>query len=632
MNIEKIISEMTLEDKIALCEGANFWETKAYEKYGIPAMFVCDGPSGLRRQDLSGGTDMLGVNASRPAACFPAGVTIANSWDPDLMQLVGSAIGEEARSQGVCVVLGPGANLKRNPLCGRNFEYLSEDPYLTGKMAAGFIRGVESQVIGSSLKHFAANSQELSRFTSDSIMDERTLRELYLTGFEIAVKEGHPSTVMCAYPKLNGVHLSDNKELLTDILRAEWGFDGMVITDWGAMNDRIEGFLAGCDLNMPGGSDYMAKACAQAVKAGILDETAIDNSVRRILRQVFRAVVTLKTPCECDYDAHHAVARQAAEQGAVLLKNEDGILPLKKDTKIAVIGAMAKKMRYQGAGSSHARNTVDTLQTVRRLRSLGVEVRFEKEGINTLDESGELMITLFASFAQEESRSISENCKWGIRKRFQNGTIGVANKHILGYRYDNDLQKYIVIPEEAEIVRRMFALFLEGDSLRIICDKLNAQGFRTINDKLFQEASLAQMIQNELYAGDMCRQKSYMADPIAKRKTRNDGVLPRFYYQDCHEAIIDRETWELVQEEYERRREKLNSTYCFTRMITCGLCGMPYTRRRQYKKDAGHNRWFTAETAAADTAPRSGMPTTSTAKSSGSATASTPARSAVRRI
>ena len=353
MNIEKIISEMTLEDKIALCEGANFWETKAYEKYGIPAMFVCDGPSGLRRQDLSGGTDMLGVNASRPAACFPAGVTTANSWDPDLMQLVGSAIGEEARSQGVGVVLGPGANLKRNPLCGRNFEYLSEDPYLTGKMAAGFIRGVESQGIGSSLKHFAANSQELSRFTSDSIMDERTLRELYLTGFEIAVKEGHPSTVMCAYHKLNGVHLSDSKELLTDILRDEWGFDGMVITDWGAMNNRIEGFRAGCDLNMPGGSDYMTKACAQAVKAGILDETAIDNSVRRILRQVFRAVETLKTPCECDYDTHHAVARQAAEQGAVLLKNKDGILPLKKDTKIAVIGAMAKKMRYQGAGSSH---------------------------------------------------------------------------------------------------------------------------------------------------------------------------------------------------------------------------------------------------------------------------------------
>lgn len=353
MDIEKIISKMTLEDKIALCEGANFWETKAFEKYGIPAMFVCDGPNGLRRQDLSGGTDMLGVNASRPATCFPAGVTMAGSWDMELMQKVGNAIGEEARAQGVGVVLGPSANLKRNPLCGRNFEYLSEDPYLAGKMAAAYIRGIENQGVGSSLKHFAANSQEANRFTSDSIMDERTLRELYLSGFEIAVKEGKPVTVMCAYPKLNGIHCSDHKGLLTDVLRGEWGFDGLVVTDWGAMNDRIEGFRAGCDLNMPGGSDYMAKDCAQAVRNGRLDEADIDNSVRRILCQVFRAAENLKKTCECDYEMHHAIAREAAEQGAVLLKNEDEVLPLKEDAKIAVIGAMAKNMRYQGAGSSH---------------------------------------------------------------------------------------------------------------------------------------------------------------------------------------------------------------------------------------------------------------------------------------
>lgn len=353
MDFDSIISQMTLEDKIALCEGASFWETKAYEKYGIPAMFLCDGPKGLRKQDLSGGTDMLGINASRPATCFPAGVTTANSWDPELLQSVGYAIGKEARNQGVGVILGPSCNLKRNPLCGRNFEYISEDPYLTGKMAAAFIRGVESQGVGTSLKHFAANSQELSRFTSGSLMDERTLRELYLTGFELAVKEGKPATVMCAYPKLNGIHCSDHKELLTDILRTEWDFDGMVVTDWGAMNDRIEGFKAGCDLNMPGGSDYMAKEAAQAVKAGTLPESDIDNSVRRILKQVFRAGETLKTTYECDYDAHHALARQAAEQGAVLLKNKDHILPLHNDTKVVVIGAMAKSMRFQGAGSSH---------------------------------------------------------------------------------------------------------------------------------------------------------------------------------------------------------------------------------------------------------------------------------------
>ena len=353
MDIEKIISQMSLEDKIAFCEGANFWETKAYEKYGIPSMFVCDGPNGLRKQDLSGGTDMLGVNNSNPATCFPAAVTMASSWDTDILQAVGTAIGEEARAQGVGIVLGPGCNLKRNPLCGRNFEYYSEDPYLSGKLAAGFIRGVESQGVGTSLKHFAANSQELSRFTSDSILDERTLRELYLTGFEIAVKEGQPATVMCSYNKLNGTHVSDHKELLTDILRTEWDFEGMVVTDWGAMNDRIEGFKAGCDLNIPGGSGFMEKECALAVKNGTLSETDIDNSIRRILKQVFRAVKTLKTPVSCDNDAHHAVTREAAEAGAVLLKNEDAILPLNTGTKIAVIGAMAKNMRYQGAGSSH---------------------------------------------------------------------------------------------------------------------------------------------------------------------------------------------------------------------------------------------------------------------------------------
>ncbi len=355
MDIEMILKQMTLKDKIALCSGANFWETKKYEKYGITSLFMCDGPHGLRKQENA--ADMLGVHASRPATCFPAEVTTAGSWDPELLEQIGAAIGEEARDQGVGLVLGPGANLKRDPRCGRNFEYFSEDPYLAGKLAAGFIRGVEAQGVGTSLKHFAANSQELCRFTSDSVMDERTLRELYLTAFEIAVKEGKPSTVMCAYPKLNGVHCSDNKSLLTDILRAEWGFDGMVVTDWGAMNDRIEGFRAGCDLNMPGGSDYMEKEALAAVKAGTLPESCVDDSARRVLKLVLRAAETLKEKTNCSYEAHHALARRAAAEGAVLLKNEGGILPLKPDAKIAVIGAMAKALRYQGAGSSHINPT-----------------------------------------------------------------------------------------------------------------------------------------------------------------------------------------------------------------------------------------------------------------------------------
>lgn len=355
MNVEKILQQMTLEEKIALCSGENFWQTKTFAQYGIPALFMCDGPHGLRKQENE--ADMLGVHESREATCFPAEVTAAGSWDPELLEQIGAAIGEEAKDQGVGLVLGPGANLKRNPLCGRNFEYFSEDPYLAGKLAAGFIRGVEARGIGTSLKHFAVNSQEYRRFTSDSVLDERTLRELYLTAFEIAVKEGKPSTVMCAYPKLNGVHCSDNKDLLSGILRSEWGFDGMVVTDWGAMNDRLEGFRAGCDLNMPGGSAYMEKEALRAVKSGTLPASAVDDSARRVLKLALRAAETRKAPTACDYGAHHALALRAAEEGAVLLKNADGILPLRENAKIAVIGAMAKTMRYQGSGSSHINPT-----------------------------------------------------------------------------------------------------------------------------------------------------------------------------------------------------------------------------------------------------------------------------------
>ena len=350
--IKEIVASMALEDKIALCEGANFWETKAYEKYGIPSMFMCDGPHGLRKQERIGG-DILGINDSRPATCFPAEVTTASSWDPELLEEIGKAVGEEAKYQGVGLVLGPGANIKRSPLCGRNFEYFSEDPHLAGKLAAGFIRGVEGEGVGTSLKHFAANSQEYRRFNSDSVMDERTLREIYLPAFETAVKEGKPSTLMCAYPKLNGTHCSDHKALLTDILRNEWGFEGFVVTDWGAMSDRIEAFRAGCDLSMPGGSAYMEKDVLRAVKEGSLPESAVDACAERILKLVFRSVETLKGNTECDHEKHHALAKRAACEGAVLLKNDDNILPLKENVRLAVIGHMAKEPRYQGAGSSH---------------------------------------------------------------------------------------------------------------------------------------------------------------------------------------------------------------------------------------------------------------------------------------
>ena len=349
--IEETIKRMTLEEKISYCSGGTFWETKKYEKYSIPALFMCDGPNGVRKQEDS--ADMLGVNNSLPATCFPSEVTRADSWNEELEEEIGKAVGEEAAEENVGLVLGPGVNIKRNPLCGRNFEYYSEDPYLAGKLGAGFIRGIENTGISSSLKHFAVNSQEKSRFNSNSVTDERTLREIYLTAFEIAVKEGTPSTVMCAYPLLNGIHCSDNRKLLGDILRKEWGSKAMVVTDWGGLSDRIEAFKAGCDLSMPGGSDYMEKETLKAVREGRLSEEDIDNSVRRILSIVFRAEETLKTKKECDYDSHHETARKAAEEGAVLLKNEDSILPLSGNESVALIGRMAEDMRCQGSGSSH---------------------------------------------------------------------------------------------------------------------------------------------------------------------------------------------------------------------------------------------------------------------------------------
>ena len=352
MNIPKVISQMSLGDKIAFCTGADFWQTKQMEQYGIPPMMMADGPHGLRCQ--KGETDMVGVNKSLPATCFPAAVTAGATWNRELYAAEGEAIGREALAAGVSVVLGPGCNIKRNPLGGRNFEYISEDPYQAGKMAAAFIRGQQSTGVASSLKHFAANSQEYKRMNGDSQMDERTLREIYLTAFEIAVKEGRPGTVMCAYNKLNGEHCSDSKTLLMEILRNEWGFDGTVITDWGAMNDRVKSFQAGCDLNMPGGSDYMEQAAAAAVKNGTLLEADVDASVERILRLVEKAQEA--KAADVDWDAHHALAQKVAEQGAVLLKNEEGILPL-RTSDVVLIGHMAKEIRYQGSGSSHINPT-----------------------------------------------------------------------------------------------------------------------------------------------------------------------------------------------------------------------------------------------------------------------------------
>ena len=340
--------ELTLEQKIELCEGKNFWNTK--EMPGVPSVMMCDGPHGLRKQ--AGDADMLGINNSIPATCFPTAVSTACSWDEDLLGRIGKAIAMEAAANGVGLLLGPGANIKRNPLCGRNFEYFSEDPHLAGKMAAGYIRGAESTGASTSLKHFALNNQECKRFSSDSVVDERTMREIYLAGFETAVKEGKPSTIMCSYNKINGVHASDNKWLLTDVLRDEWGFEGMVVTDWGAMSDRIEGFRAGCDLCMPGGSRYMMKEAAKAVENGMLDESCIDRCAERVKKLAIRGKAAVENAKPVDMQAHYDLARRAARESAVLLKN-NGALPVESTDDVVFIGYMAEKLRYQGAGSSH---------------------------------------------------------------------------------------------------------------------------------------------------------------------------------------------------------------------------------------------------------------------------------------
>ncbi len=347
-----IIKQMTLEEKCYLFSGKDFWQTRSLERLGVPNMTLSDGPHGIRKQ--AGEGDQLGLNPSLPATCYPTAATVANSWDPALGEEIGAHLGAEAASQGVGVVLGPGLNIKRSPFCGRNFEYFSEDPYLAGKMAASYIRGIQKNGVSACPKHFAANSQELRRMASDSVMDERTLREIYLTGFEIAVKEGHAKSIMSSYNRINGTYANENGHLLQEILRDEWGFDGFVVSDWGGSNDHVEGVRAGSHLEMPTTGGDSDPELIDAVKAGRLSEELLDRRVDELL-DVILSVTRAVKPLEgkpFDIDAHHAMAARASEQSIVLLKNEGNILPLKKGVKVAVIGEFAQKARYQGAGSS----------------------------------------------------------------------------------------------------------------------------------------------------------------------------------------------------------------------------------------------------------------------------------------
>lgn len=350
-NIKDLIKQMTLEEKAGLCSGKDFWNTKAVSRLGIPSVMLSDGPHGLRKQE--GKSDHLGLNESIPAVCFPAGCAIASSWDRESAAKLGITLANECQAENVSTILGPAMNIKRSPLCGRNFEYLSEDPIVSSELAIAYVQAVQSKNVVTTPKHFMANNQEFHRMTSDSIMDERTMREIYLASFENMVKQAKPWTMMGAYNKLNGTYLCENKLILTDILRDEWGFDGYIMSDWGAMNDRVDALKAGCELEMPGMTDRTDKEIIAAVQSGDLDEELLNRAVERFLTVVFKYVDNRNQEAVFDREADHQVARELAEESSILLKNKDKILPLKTEQKVAFIGQYAKEPRYQGSGSSH---------------------------------------------------------------------------------------------------------------------------------------------------------------------------------------------------------------------------------------------------------------------------------------
>lgn len=386
MDVEKIVKEMTLEEKAGLCSGADFWHTKEVKRLGVAASMVSDGPHGLRKQDEK--EDHLGVNDSIKAVCFPTACATAASFDRELLVTLGKAIGESCQAEGVSVILGPAVNIKRSPLCGRNFEYFSEDPYLASEMAASHITGVQEKQVGTSIKHFLANNQEKRRMTSDSRIDERTLRELYLAAFEGAVKKAKPWTVMCSYNKINGTYASESYRFLTEILREEWGFDGYVMSDWGAVNNRVEGVKAGLDLEMPSSGGSNDALLVKAVKEGELDEQVLDKAVKRILTIIDRYHKNKKPDTVWDKEEHHELARKIEGESAVLLKNE-GVLPLADTDQVAFIGYFAAHPRFQGGGSSHI-NAANVLSAVEAAKDK--KITYSQGYETTTDQENEALI------------------------------------------------------------------------------------------------------------------------------------------------------------------------------------------------------------------------------------------------
>lgn len=391
-----IVSKMSLSQKASLCSGRDFWHTKPIEELSVPSIMMTDGPHGLRKQKDE--SDHLGINESYPATCFPPAATSACSFDRELMSEMGQALAKECLEQEVSVLLGPAVNIKRSPLCGRNFEYFSEDPYLTAQMAKRYINGVQSKSVGASIKHYLANSQEKLRLVSDSVVDERALREIYLPAFEESVKQEQPWTVMCSYNKVNGTYASENKRYLTDILRYEWGFKGAVISDWGSVNNRTEGLEAGLDLEMPYSGADNDQSIVNAVKSGMLDVKLLDKSAARLVALALAGKEPGKE--SCDMDMHNELARRIARESAVLLKN-DQILPIKKNAKVAVIGEFAKNPRYQGAGSSHV-NSYKVTSVIEEFESKGINFEYA-QGYDAKSDMPDMQLITEAVKAAKQS-------------------------------------------------------------------------------------------------------------------------------------------------------------------------------------------------------------------------------------
>ena len=366
---KKLVKQMTLEEKAGLCSGKDFWRLKSVERLGIPEVMVCDGPNGLRKQSEKEGSN---INDSIEAVCFPGSCAEAASFDRDTMFRAGAAMGNACQAENISILLGPGTNIKRSPICGRNFEYYSEDPYLASQIAAAHIKGVQSKNVGACIKHFAANNQETRRMSISSEVDERTLREIYLAAFEDAVKEAKPWAVMCSYNQVNGTFASENRWLLHDVLKEEWGYDGLVVTDWGAVNDRVKGLMAGLDLEMPGSGGENDRKIVAAVQLGEVPEEVLDETCERIVSRIMTYVENRDQDAVWDKKADHALAVEAAKECMVLLKNEDHILPLSEEDEIAFIGKFAEKPRYQGGGSSHvnAKNWSSALEEVKTMENV----------------------------------------------------------------------------------------------------------------------------------------------------------------------------------------------------------------------------------------------------------------------